>query len=95
MACLSGDEMDMSHYMEKILQASGQKAPEVKRVLELNMAHPVMSKIKTLFENDRDNPVLTDYSHLLFDLALVAEGDKVQNPARFSRLVGELMAKGI
>jgi molecular chaperone HtpG len=40
-ACLSGDAHDMSAYMEKILKASGQKLPEVKRVLELNMDHPV------------------------------------------------------
>ena len=57
MACLSGDAHDMSAYMEKILKATGQKLPEVKRVLELNMDHPVVDKIKTLYENDRDNPV--------------------------------------
>ena len=82
----------MSAYMEKILKASGQQAPEVKRVLELNMAHPLMEKIKALFENDRDNPSLKDCSQMLFDLAVVAEGGKLNNPARFSKLVGEAMA---
>ena len=94
-ACLSGDAMDMSAYMEKLLKASGQKAPVAKRVLELNMAHPLMEKIKTLFENDRDNAALRDYSRMLYDLALVAEGGKLDNPARFSKLVGDLMARGI
>ena len=94
-ACLSGDTYDMSAYMEKLLKASGQKPPEVKRVLELNMEHPVIEKIKTLFENDRDNPVLKDYSQLLMDMAVVSEGGKLDNPARFSKVVGDLMAEAM
>jgi molecular chaperone HtpG len=72
-SCLSGDDHDMSAYMEKILKASGQQAPDSKRVLELNTAHPVMAKVKALFENDREDPRLKDYSDLLMDLAVIAE----------------------
>ncbi|PID39646.1 MAG: molecular chaperone HtpG [Proteobacteria bacterium] len=93
--CLSGDAMDMSAYMEKLLKASGQTPPVTKRVLELNMDHPVVDKIKALFESDRDNPKLKDYSRLLFDMAVVSEGGKLDNPARFSKMVGELMAKAM
>lgn len=94
-ACLSGDNYDMSAYMEKLLKAAGQKPPEVQRVLELNMAHPVMAKIKTLYENDRDNTTLNDYCHMLYDLAVVAEGGKLENPARFSRMVGDVLTRAI
>jgi molecular chaperone HtpG len=94
-ACLSGDAYDMSAYMEKLLKAAGQKAPEVHRVLELNMAHPVMDKIKSLYEKEKDNAVLKDYCHMLYDLAVIAEGGKLDNPARFSRLVGEVLAEAI
>ncbi|MBI5061987.1 MAG: molecular chaperone HtpG, partial [Desulfatitalea sp.] len=94
-ACLAGEDYDMSAYMEKLLKASGQKPPEVKRVLELNMAHPAMARIKTLYENDRDNAALKDYCHVLYDLAVVAEGGKLENPARFSHLVGEMMTRAI
>jgi molecular chaperone HtpG len=94
-SCLSGDTWDMSAYMEKLLKASGQKPPESKRVLELNMDHPVVDKIKTLFENDRDNPRLQDYSQLLLDMAVVSEGGKLDNPGRFSKMVGELMSRAI
>jgi molecular chaperone HtpG len=94
-SCLSGDAYDMSAYMEKIMKASGQKIPEVKRVLELNMGHPVLEKIKSLFENDRDNPALAQYSQLLYDMAVIGEGGKLENPARFSQLVGDLMASAL
>ncbi|MCP4348293.1 MAG: molecular chaperone HtpG [Desulfobacterales bacterium] len=91
-ACLSGDMHDMSAYMEKLLKASGQSAPDAKRVLELNTEHPVISEIKTLFEADRDNPVLKDYSELLLDMAIISEGGKLENPSRFNKMVGDLMA---
>jgi molecular chaperone HtpG len=94
-SCLSGDSYDMSAYMEKILKASGQKVPEAKRVLELNMDHPVVTKIKTLYENDRDNQRLKDYSQLLLDMAVIGEGGKLDDPARFSKLVGEMMADAL
>jgi molecular chaperone HtpG len=94
-ACLTGKDHDMSAYMEKLLKASGQAAPETKRVLELNMDHPLMAKINKLYESDRDAPALKDYSRMLFDLAVVAEGGKLENPARFSRLVGEAMSQAL
>jgi len=91
-ACLSGEDYDISAYMEKIMKASGQATPETKRVLELNMDHPVLSKIRQLFETDKDNPVLKDYSELLLDIAIIGEGGKLDNPSRFSKRVGEMMA---
>ena len=94
-SCLSGDEWAMSAYMQKILKASGQKAPDEKRSLEVNVNHPVMEKIKSVFESDTTNPVLGDYSDLLYDIAVISEGGKLDNPARFSALVGDLMAKSI
>ncbi len=92
-ACLSGDSSDMSGYMEKILKASGQEAPQTKRVLELNMAHPVMEKTHAMFEADKDDARLSEYIHLLLDLAVIGEGGKLDAPSKFSKVVGDLMAK--
>lgn len=94
-SCLSGDDYGMSAYMEKIMKASGQKTPDQKRVMEVNVSHPVMGKIKELFETDTTNPVLTDYSEILFDIAVISEGGKLDNPARFSKQLGDLMTKAI
>lgn len=94
-ACLSGDAQDMSAYMEKILKASGQAPVPVQRILELNMDHPVLDKINALYEADRDNPQLKEYSQMLFDLAVIAEGGKLDNPAHFSRMVGDIMSEAM
>jgi len=90
-ACLSGDQYDMSAFMEKILKASGQEVPQTKRVLELNIDHPLLSKIKDVYEKNREDAVLKDYSDLLYDLAVVSEGGKLDNPSRFSKMIGELL----
>jgi molecular chaperone HtpG len=94
-SCLSGDDYGMSAYMEKIMKASGQKTPDQKRVMEVNVNHPVLGKMKEIFETDTTNPVLKDYSDLLFDIAVISEGGKLDNPSRFSKQLGDLMAKSI
>jgi molecular chaperone HtpG len=94
-SCLSGDTYDMSAYMEKLLKASGQPLPESKRILELNIAHPVMEKIQAIFEQNKEDASLKNYSSLLYDLAVVGEGGKIENPAQFNKLIGELMAKAL
>ena len=81
--------------LEKLLKASGQPLPASKRILELNLRHPVMEKIQALHAKNNDDPALKEYSQLLYDLALVAEGGKIDNPARFSKMIGDLMAKAI
>ncbi|MGA1868292.1 MAG: molecular chaperone HtpG [bacterium] len=95
LACLSGDMHDISGYMEKILKASGQQPPEVKRVLELNMDHPVMPKIKNIFDKNKNDPILKEYSDLLLDMAIISEGGKIENPSKFSKMIGELMSDAL
>jgi molecular chaperone HtpG len=95
LACLSGETYDLSPYLEKILKATGQKTEPAKRILEINVDHAAVGNIKFLFEKNREDPLLKDYARLLFDLALIAEGSKVEDPARFSRTIGTIMAEAI
>ena len=90
-SCLSSDSQDMSAYMEKIMKATGQEMPAAKRVLELNPDHPALEKLKKLYESDKRNPTLKDYSRLLYDLAIIGEGGKIENPSQFNNLVGTLL----
>jgi len=94
-SCLSGDVDDMSAYMEKIMKASGQEPAENKRVLELNLNHPVLEKMKAIYANDRQDPVLKEYSNLLYDMGVIGEGGKIDNPAEFTKTVGRLMASAL
>ena len=91
-ACLSGDAHDMSAYMEKLLRASGHEAPPGKRVLEVNVEHPVINRLQTIYAQDASDARLKDYSQMLFDMAVLSEGGKLENPALFSKRIGELLA---
>lgn len=95
MSCLSGDNSDISAYMEKLIKASGQPLPENKRILELNMNHPVIEKIQQIFEKNNQDEALRDYSNLLLDLAIIGESGKIENPSYFSKTIGDLMAKAL
>jgi len=57
--------------------------------------YPDIEKIKALFEKDRKNEDLKDYSKLVYDMALISEGSKIDNPSWFSKRVGDLLAKTI
>jgi molecular chaperone HtpG len=56
------------------------------------MEHPLLRKMKTIFEKDKTSPVLKDFSLLLYDIAVVSEGGRVDNPSRFSKIIGDILA---
>lgn len=94
-ACLSGDTFDMSSYMGKLLKATGGKLPEIKRILELNTSHPVIQKLNAIYEKDKNDPLLKDYSQFLFDIAVISEGGKIEDPSKFNQMIGDMMNKSL
>ena len=94
-ACLVGDAFGMTPQLEQMMRALGQDVPPTKRVLELNPNHALLPKLKAIIENDKDAPVLADYAELLYGQAVLAEGSALRDPARFSKLVADLMARAL
>ena len=92
-SCLVTDDGDMNPQMERIFAAMNQPVPETKRILELNPDHPVIETMNDLFAADKKNTKLADYSELLYDQALLTEGIAIKDPARFARLVTDLMVQ--
>jgi molecular chaperone HtpG len=95
-ACLVGGDWDMSPQFERMMrQTDGGHLPRQKRILELNPEHAILARLQERFDQDKADPALEDYAHLLLGTALLAEGSDLHDPARYNRLVGELMLKGI
>jgi len=96
-ACLVSGDFDMSPNLERLLRQSEGAGgmPVQKRILELNPEHPLLEKLQEKFGGDPADPILRDYAHLLYGHALLAEGSELADPARYNRLVGELMLKAI
>lgn len=93
--CLVGEAHDLSPQLEQMMRRMGQDVPKSKRILELNPSHPLLQKLQTIFDQDAATPELRDYSRLLYGQALLAEGSPLADPAGFSKLVANLMAKAI
>ena len=86
-ACLVSDEHGMSMNLERLLKASGQKVPTIKPVLEINPRHPIVDRLK----DESDVSRFSDWSHILFDQATLAEGGQLDDPATFVKRLNQLM----
>jgi molecular chaperone HtpG len=84
-ACLVADEHDLGGNLARILKAAGQKAPPSSPIMEINPKHPMVQRLK--YEEAR----FADWTHVLFDQALLAEGGQLDDPAGFVKRVNELM----
>lgn len=84
-ACLIADENELSGNLLRMLKAAGQNAPDMKPILEINPEHPLLSKLKD------DDQKFDEWTNLLFDQALLAEGGQLNDPAGFVKRMNHLL----
>lgn len=88
-ACLVADTYDMSGNLERLLKSAGQKIPITKPILEINPHHPMVQRLK--YEEEK----FSDWSNILFDQALLAEGGQLEDPAAFVKRLNDLLLQNI
>ena len=84
-ACLVVEDGEYSTQLARLLKSAGQKAPEVRPILEVNAEHALVKKLD-------GHPQFDDLAHILFDQALLAEGGLPDDPAAYVRRVNTLLA---
>lgn len=87
-ACLVADEHELSANLVRMLKAAGQNAPESKPILEINPNHPLVTRLKY---EDAEGARFGDWSHILFDQAMLAEGGSLADPASFVKRLNEML----
>ncbi|WP_328347293.1 molecular chaperone HtpG [Micromonospora sp. NBC_00421] len=92
-ACIVGDAHDITPTLEKMYRAMGQEIPPVKRILELNPTHPLVTALRVAHQRGDDTSALTETAELLYGTALLAEGGDLADPARFARLLADRLAR--
>jgi molecular chaperone HtpG len=85
--CLVADEHDMSMHLERLLKSAGQQAPTTKPILEVNPHHPLVERLKA----EADEARFGDWSLVLFDQALLAEGGQLEDPAGFVKRLNQMV----
>ena len=88
-ACLKDSAGGMSLRMENMLRAAGQSVPAQKRVLELNMSHPVVKKLLEMAKADDEKA--GDVVKVLYDQSVILEGAVPEDAAGFVKRINELM----
>ncbi|AEW99468.1 molecular chaperone HtpG [Streptantibioticus cattleyicolor] len=88
-ACVVSDTHDVTPALEQMYRAMGQEVPHVKRILELNPGHPLVSGLNKAHAERSDDPALAETAELLHGMALLAEGGELTDPSRFIKLVAQ------
>jgi len=86
-ACLVSDQYGMSGNLERLLKAAGQNVPGSKPILEINPKHPIVQGMKV----EADEARFGDWSNILFDQALLAEGGQLEDPGSFVRRLNQML----
>ncbi|MGC4789697.1 molecular chaperone HtpG [Micromonospora sp. DT178] len=92
-ACVVGDAHDITPTLEKMYRAMGHEVPTVKRILELNPGHPLVTGLRKAHEQGGAEESLKEIAELLHGLALLAEGGELADPSRFTRVLADRLAR--
>ncbi len=86
-ACLVLGEHEAGAQMRRILAGAGQKVPQGKPVLEVNVEHPLVQRLDGLAAGES----FDELAQLLYDQASLAEAGEVANPGDFVRRLNRVL----
>lgn len=72
-------------------QMGANEAVKAQTVLEINKDHVIVSKLKELFNSDKEE--LKKFTKILYSQARLIEGLTIENPTEYSNWICELLAK--
>lgn len=86
-ACIVADEDDMNANMQRILQSLGQATPAAKPIFEVNPTHAIVEHVKQVADEEQ----FAEWTTILFEQAVLAEGGQLNNPAEFVQRLNKLL----
>ncbi|MGI9489539.1 MAG: molecular chaperone HtpG [Geminicoccaceae bacterium] len=89
--CLVADESGMDMRLERFLKQHQQLGELSKRILEINPKHDLIRCMAA----DPASDELGELAELLFDQALIIEGEPLPDPGAFSRRMSAFLTKGL
>jgi len=85
-ACVVMGEHDMALHMQQLLKQAGHEVPNTQPVLEVNPTHPILN----LMDQEQDDERFADWSRLLLDQALLADGGQLDDGAGFVKRMNDM-----
>ena len=82
-------EDELGSNMRRVLLAAGQKPPESKPALELNVSHPLVK----FLDGVSDANQFAELAQLLYDQAALAEGGQLANPTAYLQRLNRVLIR--
>ena len=79
----------MPVHMQQLMKQAGHNVPVSKPVLEVNPEHPLVDHLK----QEQDEERFSDWSHLLFEEALLSEGGQLDDPTVFVKRMNSILVE--
>lgn len=89
--CLVSDEKAMDIRLEKYLLDQKQITTALPKVLEININHELIKKIKDNLTNTDKIEDIKEMVKTLYDEACVLEGEQIANPSDFARRINKML----
>ncbi|NWJ48431.1 MAG: molecular chaperone HtpG [Chloroflexi bacterium] len=86
-SCIVADDNDIDPSLRRLLKAAGKDLPGGKPVFEINPNHSILQRLKA----EGDDARFANWTHVLFDQALLAEGEQLEDPVSFVNRLNELL----
>ncbi len=86
-ACVVAGDQDLNPQVRRMLEASGQQLPDAKPILEINIEHPLVTRLS----GEADAGRFGALSNIVLDHALLAEGTQLENPAEYVQRMNDFL----
>ena len=86
-ACVVAGESELNPQLRRMLEASGQALPDSKPILEINVKHPLVSRLSA----ETDDRRFGEIANIVLDHAMLAEGSQLDNPAEYVKRMNALL----
>jgi molecular chaperone HtpG len=91
--CLVAPDSGMDRQLERLLAGAGRIASAAKPILEINPRHELVQKLAALSSDEKT--FREDAARLLFDEALILDGERPSAPKEFSERLTRVMSRSL
>ncbi|MBK67382.1 MAG: hypothetical protein CMP22_04535, partial [Rickettsiales bacterium] len=79
--------------MEKVMQAYQEGSVASKRLLEVNLEHPLLVKLADIQKDEARQSLFENVTYLLYEQARLMEGDLPEDLSEFTTKMNDLLLK--